>query len=301
MRMAAALRPVFDLPARLGLSHATDAYYALPVPLADERRPLAMAWLALGLAALVASGIFSLLLVAARTPFLAPFFPAADFFRVALVVHVDLSVLVWFAACAGLVWTVNGAPRFAALGWVSLAFAAVGTLLMSAAPFLGRGQPVMSNYVPVLDDPLFLAGLVVFGLGFAGVTLRALAATGAGGTRPRRRRCATLRPQRRRGVGGDRARGLRLVVARAPRPARRRALLRAPLLGRRPRAAVHLDAADARRVALARDARRPAAAARAARGGAPVRRRTRRGVRDAGDLSRVAGHLDRAPAAASPG
>jgi len=171
-----ALRPVFDLPARLGLPRAADAYYALPVPLADERRPLAVAWLLLGLAALVASGIFSLLLVAARTPFLAPLFPAADFFRVALVVHVDLSVLVWFAACAGLVWTVSGTLRFAPLGWASLAFAAVGTALISAAPFFGRGQPVMSNYVPVLDDPLFLAGLVVLGLGFAGVTLRALVA-----------------------------------------------------------------------------------------------------------------------------
>ena len=176
MRMAAALRPVLDLPARLGLARAPDAYYALPVPLADERRPLAIAWLALGLAALVASGIFSLLLVAARTPFLAPLFPVADFFHVALVVHVDLSVLVWFAACAGLVWTVNGERRLESLGWAALAFAAVGTVLMSAAPFLGRGQPVMSNYVPVLDDPLFLAGLVVFGVGFAGVTLRALAA-----------------------------------------------------------------------------------------------------------------------------
>jgi cytochrome c oxidase subunit 1 len=176
MRRAAALRPVLDLPARLGLARAPDAYYALPVPLADERRPLAIAWLALGLGALVASGIFSLLLVAARTPFLAPLFPIADFFHVALVVHVDLSVLVWFAACAGLVWTVNGERRLESLGWAALAFASVGTVLMSAAPFLGRGQPVMSNYVPVLDDPLFLAGLVVFGVGFAGVTVRALAA-----------------------------------------------------------------------------------------------------------------------------
>ncbi|MGE5793167.1 MAG: cbb3-type cytochrome c oxidase subunit I [Bacteroidota bacterium] len=47
---------------------------------------------------------------------------------------------------------------------------------ISAAPFLGGGQPVMSNYVPVLDEPLFLAGLVVFGVGFGLVTLRALAA-----------------------------------------------------------------------------------------------------------------------------
>jgi len=57
-----------------------------------------------------------------------------------------------------------------------LAFASVGTALMCVAPFLGGGQAVMSNYVPVLDEPLFLAALVVFGVGFGLVTLRALAA-----------------------------------------------------------------------------------------------------------------------------
>jgi len=171
--------PLAALTPRLGLRDllaADDASYALPVPVADERRPLAVGWLALGMAALVASGLFSVLLVAARAPFLAPLFPVADFFRVALVVHVDLSVLGWFVACAGMLWTVNGSPRFAALGWSALAFAAVGTVLMCAAPFVERAQPIMSNYVPVLDGPLFLAGLVVFGFGFGALALRALAA-----------------------------------------------------------------------------------------------------------------------------
>ena len=69
--------------------------FELAVP-QDSRRTLAMAWLLLGLSALVASGLFSLLLVLSRTPQLQSWFPVADFFRVALVVHVDLSVLVWF-------------------------------------------------------------------------------------------------------------------------------------------------------------------------------------------------------------
>jgi hypothetical protein len=157
------------------VTRGPDAHYALPVPVADERRALAVAWLVLGLAALVASGIYSIALVAARTPFLAPLFPVADFFRVALVVHVDLSVLVWFVAFAGLAWTINGAPRLQALAWGAFACAAVGTALMSLAPFAGRGEPIMANYVPVLDGPLFLAGLLVFALGGALLALRALA------------------------------------------------------------------------------------------------------------------------------
>jgi hypothetical protein len=176
VRKTIAIRQRLDFPALRDALAADHASYALPVPVADERRRLAVAWLILGLAALVASGVFSVLLVAARAPFLAPLFPVADFFRVALVVHVDLSVLGWFVAFAGALWTVNGAPRLAALAWSALAFAAVGTVLMCAAPFAGGGRPIMSNYVPVLDSPLFLAGLVVFGVGFGALTLRALAA-----------------------------------------------------------------------------------------------------------------------------
>jgi hypothetical protein len=61
------------------------AEFALPVP-GDMRRRLAAGWLLLALAALVASGLFSILLVLARTPGLQQMFPVADFFRVALVV-----------------------------------------------------------------------------------------------------------------------------------------------------------------------------------------------------------------------
>jgi hypothetical protein len=179
------MRPaaVLDAPrSRAGaLARAFDAVradYALAVPADETRRAMAIGWLGLALAAIIASGVFSVLLVAARTPYLAPLFPVADFFHVALVVHVDLSVLVWFVACAGLAWTVNGTARFAGIGWLALALAAVGAALMSVAPFVGRGQPIMANYIPVLDAPAFLSGLVVFGAGFGALTLRAMAAPG---------------------------------------------------------------------------------------------------------------------------
>jgi hypothetical protein len=75
--------------------------YTLALP-RDARSRLALGWLALGVAALAASGILAVLLVMSRTP-LAKLLPVADFFRAALVAHVDLSVLVWFlaAGCSG--------------------------------------------------------------------------------------------------------------------------------------------------------------------------------------------------------
>ena len=79
---------------------------------------LARGWLVLGLVALIGSGLFSLLLVAARTPGVNAWLPGGDFFRIALVVHVDLSVLVWFSAIAAMLWSLNTSTRAAAgAGW----------------------------------------------------------------------------------------------------------------------------------------------------------------------------------------
>lgn len=157
--------------------------YDLAVPLGARRR-LAVGWLTLGLVSLIGAGVFSVLLVLARTPYVQHLFPVADFFRVALVVHVDLSVLVWFLAFAGVLWSINSTERLVSLGHAALILAAAGTAIISVAPFLGRGAPVMSNYVPVLDDALFLGGLVAFAEGVLLLTLRSLAAVPRVGVRP---------------------------------------------------------------------------------------------------------------------
>lgn len=156
--------------------------FALAVP-AGERRRLAGAWLWLAMAALVASGVFSVLLVAARTPGVQAWLPGTDFFHVALVVHVDLSVLVWFASMGALLWTVAGRERRLALGWAGWTLAALGAAVMVAAPFVAREAPVMANYVPVLDGPVFLYGLLLFGAGLGATTLRAMASPGRVGVR----------------------------------------------------------------------------------------------------------------------
>ena len=150
--------------------------YALPVPTTDARRALARGWLWLGLLALIGSGLFSMLLVLSRTPGLNRLFPVADFFRVALVVHVDLSVLVWFIALAGMLWSIHGTPRRQGWGWAALALCGAGAALMSLAPFLGSGEAIMANYIPMLDGAPFIAGLLLFGAGVAVLVLRSLAA-----------------------------------------------------------------------------------------------------------------------------
>jgi len=152
------------------------ANYELSLP-NDARLPLARGWLWLGLAALIGSGLFSILLVASRTPYVNQWLPSGNFFHIALVLHVDLSVLVWFVAMAGLLWSLYGRPRAAGLGWLALWVTGGGTLAMALAPFLNPGEPIMANYIPVLESPLFLSGLVVFGLGATLLVLRSLLTT----------------------------------------------------------------------------------------------------------------------------
>ena len=164
-------------------AYAPAASYALPVP-AGARSALAAGWLVLALASLVGAGLFSILLVLSRAPYVKDLFPLVDFFRVALVVHVDLSVLVWFAAFGGLLWSLHGTARLLGLGWAALALCAAGTLLMCAAPFVQDAPPVMSNYIPVLDGSAFMTGLLVFAAGFAILVVRAMLATRPVGTRP---------------------------------------------------------------------------------------------------------------------
>ena len=100
-------------------------------------------WLLLGTAALAVAGLFSLVLVIARTPQLAslPFF--TSLFHQALVVHVDLSVLVWFLAIACLLWSLladgNGIIEKAA----QICFA-LGMTAMALSPFDTQGTALMA-------------------------------------------------------------------------------------------------------------------------------------------------------------
>ena len=157
---------------------STPARFELPAVTADGRS-LARGWLWLALGALLGSGLFSILLVLARTPGINAWLPSGDFFRVALVVHVDLSVLVWFVAIAGLLWSLNlrplRSPRSRLLVRAPLWLCGAGALGMALAAFFDPGEAVMANYIPMLDSAGFRAALWVFAAGALWLVLLAMA------------------------------------------------------------------------------------------------------------------------------
>jgi len=147
--------------------------YSLEVP-RDSRRVLALGWLWLCVLALLGAGVFSLLLVASRTPYLSEHIPWIDFFHSALVVHVDLSVLVWSLAFGGILWSLNQRPGRAWLAWSALSLASLGALVIILSPFVRDAQPLMSNYIPVLQHPVFFSGLLLFAVGFTLLVLNSM-------------------------------------------------------------------------------------------------------------------------------
>jgi len=154
--------------------------YTLPVPGNDVQR-LTTGWLLLALAALVIGGLFTILIVLSRTPYFQDIIPWVDFFRTALVVHVDLTVLVWFLAFSGAFWSYVSSNRCLQCGWIALFLASAATLVITVSPFTGESYPLMNNYVPVLQSTVFFIGLGVFGLGFSLLVLRTFIASQAVG------------------------------------------------------------------------------------------------------------------------
>ena len=146
--------------------------FTLPVPDRNACR-LATGWLLLGVSALLVGGLYTLLIVLSRTPYFQQVIPWVDFFHTALVVHVNLTVLVWFLAMAGVLWSYTPSGRCLRCGWSALALAAAGALVIVVSPFTGEGRPLMNNYVPVLQNRVFFGGLILFGCGFLLQVLRA--------------------------------------------------------------------------------------------------------------------------------
>ena len=144
-------------PLRLRRTRLSTAFPGLAAP-------GARAWLAAAVAALGASGLLALLVVAARAPEIGRNAALAAAFPRALVVHVTYGVIAWLAAGAAFVWTLLAPGRAAAAGaWVFWA----GLVLVGVAGVAGGGRALLADYVPVLDDAAFLLGLGLLAAGAA--------------------------------------------------------------------------------------------------------------------------------------
>jgi heme/copper-type cytochrome/quinol oxidase subunit 1 len=144
------------------------------LPLPKHQQTVSRLWLITAVTTIIFAEIFALFLAASRTPGVYQFLPHKDFFYISLVTHVTLSLVMWFLAvecfyCSlsqivvsppGILWKLTT--------WGGFISTMLGIVIVVLAPFLGAENPVISNYIPVLNHPLFFVALSLF---FIGVTL----------------------------------------------------------------------------------------------------------------------------------
>ena len=142
------------------------------------------AWCFLAILALAVAGLFALLLAVSRLPGIEDVFPwPLAFFEKGLVTHVVYSFIVWFLAVFGallhlatrrlaMLRLASGEPRANVLGMAGVACVALASVLLFIPALLDRGEASLNNYVPVIVDPLFYAGLALLAGGVALAAVR---------------------------------------------------------------------------------------------------------------------------------
>lgn len=119
----------------------------------------ARAWFGVAAAALGTAAVCALLLVAGRLPLAGDPLRAEQWFGAVLVLHVDFALVFWFLAACGCMWLLDSRDQAAPRGPAWLA--ATAATLAALAAFTGAA-PVLNNYVPIIDTPLFLGALAAF-------------------------------------------------------------------------------------------------------------------------------------------
>lgn len=122
----------------------------------------ALMWLKNGIIALAISGLYSIILVVLRTPQLSHLFTDQSMFKSALVIHVNLSVLVWLLSITCCIWSFSSIKTGLETLLAHVAF--IGMALMALSPLYPESTPIMNNYIPMLENIVFIIGLVLFGV-----------------------------------------------------------------------------------------------------------------------------------------
>ncbi|CAQ54203.1 putative membrane protein [Wolbachia endosymbiont of Culex quinquefasciatus JHB] len=119
-------------------------------------------WIFLAVLALACSGLLSIIVIFLRLPFISSLIPSAQYiFDNALVIHVNLSILVWMCSIISLLFIINlkNTNHWFNFSWI---LSILSMLLMFISAFVPNTEVIKSNYIPVLQNKLFLLGLSLF-------------------------------------------------------------------------------------------------------------------------------------------
>ncbi len=128
-------------------------------------------WLLLAVWALAGTGVLSIAIILLRLPFVTAFFPnAQEFFDTSLIVHVNLSVLVWMCSIISIILSlaVTAKSKYFYFLWCS---SAIASFFIFISMFVPDTLAIKNNYIPVLENKLFLYSLSIL---LVGILLNAI-------------------------------------------------------------------------------------------------------------------------------
>lgn len=109
-------------------------------------------WLIIGMVALAISGLFSIVLAVAWHPSFKEIEILATLFHRSLVAHVNLSITVWFLCGLLACWSYKNKSYLPFFNGTAMLLMLIAIIMMSAASLDPHATPLMSNYIPFLDD-----------------------------------------------------------------------------------------------------------------------------------------------------
>lgn len=129
-----------------------------------EHARLIRSWVVLSVSALALAGAFAFLAVLTRAPAIQILHTAGALQR-AIAGHVTFALLVWLLSFGAVLWLRTFPMATSILPRCGLTLATGSAVLLLAAIALGEGPVILTDYIPVVQDPLFFVGLFALASG----------------------------------------------------------------------------------------------------------------------------------------
>ncbi|GIX43188.1 MAG: hypothetical protein KatS3mg129_2921 [Leptospiraceae bacterium] len=125
--------------------------------------PLSKYWLTLAILSISLSGFFAFFITIARTPHIYELLNDPDFFKKALAIHVNLGFLMWLSCfIVSVFYLISPINQKKTLPfYISIS----GIILVSIPSLFLEGKAILSNYIPMIDHPVFFIGIFLFTAG----------------------------------------------------------------------------------------------------------------------------------------
>lgn len=120
-------------------------------------------WFGLSIAALLIAGFMSLSFIIGRAPVISEWITDPQWIKRVLIVHVNLALIIFiYAFYCGLYMLIPHKNANIRLPYVGLLLATLATLMLIANVFIPSANPILSNYIPLLDNSTFKWALILF-------------------------------------------------------------------------------------------------------------------------------------------